>query len=985
MKAGSVRLLRRSALMHGAGRRRVWTSGSLAGLLGLAALLGAAAASVGTNPGAALILFALVGSVAVLAIGWRALFGLLIGATFVTRFRLPLLGGHFMLEHLVLVVCLLVMIARGRIGALAAAAGDRAVVLFGGYVAWSALISVVRAPSPAKSLPIVGWLGLDWLLVVVVVAAVQDPQALARQGTRWLGPMSGAAVVFWVAALVRHSSFGVQTDTGYNGLVAASGLSWEANILASTLAVWTFVALTDDRAKTSRALMAAIAVACVAILLSLTRAAVVGLGTGVVIWAILGDQLARRTVVKMAIVCTAGILGLFVLVPGVAAPVGARASSLLDFSSGTGRYRAGIAGTAVGDLHGLDWVTGLGTNSFGQRHLDPSLPDKPTPAYLGNLPLQVVYDSGLIGSLLLGAALFTLIPRNRRRAARSVGLLVVYLACGSATSPLWFGFTWILMGIAVVARRRQESASGDHHQSRGFAQGGHAPVRQSLGHSPSLGRAGEQSWSRTERVVSAGKSDIDACRAPVGAYVWTSPPLSSEPDGPRVPGYGPGPVPTVAASPLMLQDGSRLEEPKAGSLPSTSRSSTTTRSGTARNIGHFFLIGMAASGVSQLALLLVARRLQPQNFGVLVVATTVFSSLLLVADFGMQNLAVQQLSGQERVDQSHQRYTLISLGLAAALSATGLLLYIPMAIVLRSDYAAVPLMLCGALPATFVGNMAVKYRIRERFASASAAAQALGVMTLGALAGTMVRSSAGAASTGAVLAMFLVAAVWWLFEPEERGAGGALLLRGQTGTLAWEGRYFLASALCVALYSRGDRIVVAVIVGRLAAGLYGAAYTLIFAASLLSLAVQSVILPRLVARWRDRSEWRPYVLRLIRGLWLVGIAGGAVLVLISERLTLGLYGASFAPAASVVRILSPLVPLYFVNAGLGTCLIACGRQRRLARIAAVNLGVALVLYPTLTLAFGVRGAAAASVAVEAGGNLMLLWGLRSTLLRTNAG
>jgi O-antigen/teichoic acid export membrane protein len=415
------------------------------------------------------------------------------------------------------------------------------------------------------------------------------------------------------------------------------------------------------------------------------------------------------------------------------------------------------------------------------------------------------------------------------------------------------------------------------------------------------------------------------------------------------------------------------------SISPTPRIGTPSRLAAARSVGNFFLIGIAVSATSQLALLLVARRLQPRGFGVWIVATTVFSIALLMADFGMQSLAVQQLSGRKVVDRLHQHYTRVSLELAMAVSASGLALFILVTIGPRSDYSAVPLMLCAALPATFVGNMAVKYRIRERFASASAAAEAVGVMALGALAGTVVRSSAVGASAGAVVAMYLLAALWWVLEPEERGGGARPFLRGPTRGLAREGRYFLASALCVALYSRGDRVVVAVIAGRLDAGLYGVAYSLVFAASLLSLALQSVTLPRLVERWRDRIEWRSYTLRFIGRLWLVGLLGGTVLVLISDRLILLLYGSSFSAAAGLVRILSPLVPLYFVNEGLGTCLIACGRQRTLARICAMNLGVGVLLYPVLTLAFGAAGAAAASVAVEAGGDLMLLWSLRPTL------
>jgi hypothetical protein len=437
---------------------------SLTCRLGLAALLGAAVAFAGGHPSALILLFALVTALSVLALGWGALIGLTVGATFVTRFRFSVAGTHFMLEHFLLVACVLVLVARGQVAALIDAARHRAVVLFGGYVVWSAFISVVRAPSPAKSLPIVGWLGLDWLLVVViVVAAANDPQGFVRKGARWLGPTAGVAVGLWVAANVFHTTFGVQTDLEYRGLLAAYGLSWEANVLASTLAVWVFLGLTDLQARTPRSQRVALGVASLAILLSLTRAGILALGAGFGAWAVLGGQVARRRVATMALVAAVGVLGFYFFIPRLAHPVAARASTLLDFRSGTGQYRATVAAIAIGDLHGLAWVTGLGTNSFGQRHLDPSLVDKPTPGYLGILPLQVVYDSGLVGAVLLGAAALTLIPKNPRRAARSVGVLVVYVACGSATSPLWFGFTWILFGVAVAARRQRGAAGENSH------------------------------------------------------------------------------------------------------------------------------------------------------------------------------------------------------------------------------------------------------------------------------------------------------------------------------------------------------------------------------------------------------------------------------------------------------------------------------------------------------------------------------------------
>jgi hypothetical protein len=77
-----------------------------------------------------------------------------------------------------------------------------------------------------------------------------------------------------------------------------------------------------------------------------------------------------------------------VVAPGVVKPFRTTVTQALNFSSGTALRRAQGWKPALEDIKGTAWVTGLGTNSFGQRHLDPTLPTTPTPAYLAHLPLR---------------------------------------------------------------------------------------------------------------------------------------------------------------------------------------------------------------------------------------------------------------------------------------------------------------------------------------------------------------------------------------------------------------------------------------------------------------------------------------------------------------------------------------------------------------------------------------------------------------------
>lgn len=401
----------------------------------------------------ALVIVGIAAVVFLQSLGWKVLLPVLIGSTFVTRFRPELLGLNFLPEHVVLAACLVALLIGGRHTAVVAAATDRSVLLLGAFVAWSAVVSIVRSPQPTPSLQIVGWLALDWLLLVAVLASTDDPRTIARQGTRWLGGAATIAIALWVAASAGAISFGVQLESTV-GAQGAYGLSYESNILAATLAVWAFVALTCPGIVPRRARNLIVVLAGMAIALSLTRAAVVGLAAGLLVWALMEGLLGWRVVVRMCAV-TVGVIGLsYVVAPNVVAPIATKAGRLFDFGSGNGQLRVSEWKKSLGDISGADWLVGLGTNSYGQRHLDPTRPDLRIPAYLGNLPLQVVYDSGIVGAGLLCGAVVRVIPKTRRQAARALGLLTVYVACAVATSPFWFGTTWVLMAMAVLAWRR---------------------------------------------------------------------------------------------------------------------------------------------------------------------------------------------------------------------------------------------------------------------------------------------------------------------------------------------------------------------------------------------------------------------------------------------------------------------------------------------------------------------------------------------------
>jgi hypothetical protein len=238
--------------------------------------------SIVAEPKLAVVVLAVGACLAVQAIGVRRLLVVLIVTTFVTRFRIVVGGFHFMPEHVVLVAALLSLALSSRLSRVWTVLRSPTVMLLGLFIAWAGVVSFLRAPDPNASLAIVGWLALDWLILVFVLAAVDDSKTLERVGSAAAVGAAVAAIVLWALSSAGLIAFGTQHET-LTGAPAAYGLSFEANILASTLAIWLFLILTGSRSNRFRAV--ALALLGTALVLSLTRAAIIGLVLGLILWA----------------------------------------------------------------------------------------------------------------------------------------------------------------------------------------------------------------------------------------------------------------------------------------------------------------------------------------------------------------------------------------------------------------------------------------------------------------------------------------------------------------------------------------------------------------------------------------------------------------------------------------------------------------------------------------------------------------------------
>lgn len=424
---------------------------AVAGLLGLAAgALVAQRSSVGTTAVAAAVGAILVVLFAA-TLPSRVLAVLVVVSTQLTRGRFPLGGFHLLPEHVLLVAFALGLVMRSA-GALFRRPAVHETLLLA-WIAWNLAVTLSYSPDRAKSLAIVAWMALAWAILWCVRGYfLCDP--LGRRRVLQIGSQVAAlagAVSFglWALALLGGTRFGVQPEFN-TGTLAAKGLTLEANFLGSQELCWLFLLLRGRALNRTPASPWQAAGLVLGIVASMTRAVwiasiVVAIGAFAV--ARLTDDKARAqlgpTRTSLRHTLAAGLL-MSVLLISLGGPAVQKFRSSLDFGSPTATGRVANWELARDDMgSSRAYLTGFGTNSYGQRHL--SVTRRGQPDYLGNLPLTVLYDSGIIGVFLFGAAMTGIVLHGRNLAARCMNLLFVLalMIVGAATSPVWFGFLWV--------------------------------------------------------------------------------------------------------------------------------------------------------------------------------------------------------------------------------------------------------------------------------------------------------------------------------------------------------------------------------------------------------------------------------------------------------------------------------------------------------------------------------------------------------------
>jgi hypothetical protein len=379
----------------------------------------------------------------------RAAVTIVVLAAFASRLTLDIGGFAVRPEHAATLLLTLVLVRRGRLRHLLMHLAAPPTVFLVAYTAYAGVATAAFAPSFMRSASILAWLALDCLLLGALLCArpshrqVYDCVAWATLATSVL------AIAAWLSATATGSGFGVQRGLD-NPAPAAFGLSLEANLFAGLLVLSSIALLSGPKGPRSRLHFVAAVAALAALPTTQTRAAVLAFGAAALLIAVRARGPLRRAFLRTLGISSAVGAGLIAAGVVDARPLLAKFANVLDFADGNGAYRVQIARLALGDMDSWSAVVfGLGTNTFGQRHFDPSRPGQEEEAYLGTLPLQIFYDTGLIGVALI-TLLVVCLARRARGSAAAWPVLLAYFILSSATSALWLGYTWVFVALAAT-------------------------------------------------------------------------------------------------------------------------------------------------------------------------------------------------------------------------------------------------------------------------------------------------------------------------------------------------------------------------------------------------------------------------------------------------------------------------------------------------------------------------------------------------------
>lgn len=424
--------------------------------------------------------------------------GVLFLVASLSRFAVDVAGSGLRLEQPAVLIISAIILVRER--AQLTTLVRRAwlpIVLAGTYLGAHLLSSALVAPDRLQSLKIVLWLAISMAAAVIAALVAYGAWTdVLRRLARWILAAAVIQVAVAVIAVTSQVLFG--TDWGVQShdvlIGKAYGLSYEANLFGILLATALPLALVPGRHLPRLSPIQRAALAgwlAVGLGLAYSRGPILAFAGAMAVAVLILAFLIRRAN-RPGWVSTAGALGasaFVVLVVAVATIQVQDAFARMGARDGEGIVVVGdipaptpggrptprpepdetprpsepVEYVGTGDTIALRMrnslraleeiprspIIGLGTDSYGQRHLDDGCR---CPSHISNLTVATLYESGIVGSIALVGLLAVTAFAVWQLGAWGYGAAIIAMMIGyQATDAFRFAISWIVLGAILGA------------------------------------------------------------------------------------------------------------------------------------------------------------------------------------------------------------------------------------------------------------------------------------------------------------------------------------------------------------------------------------------------------------------------------------------------------------------------------------------------------------------------------------------------------
>lgn len=382
---------------------------------------------------------------------------------------------------------------------------------------------------------------------------------------------------------------------------------------------------------------------------------------------------------------------------------------------------------------------------------------------------------------------------------------------------------------------------------------------------------------------------------------------------------------------------------------------------------NFFSLMLGEAGYMLLrlaAVIFLARVLLVEGFGRLNFAIALVTYFSLLVNLGINELGVREVS---RRPESVDEYvgSIITLRSVLAVAAFSLLVLVcRLAGLARPDTALV--MIVGGILFTYAWSVEWAFRGLERMGTVGRARALSSLVYLVAVI-TLIRGEGDLLVVAVCLVGAEVASVAYLYMSYGRSIGH---FRPRFDLEEWKGllRHGWPIGLAFAMstsFFQVDMILLGLMKGETAVGLYSAAGRLITIFYTLSIVYVSAIFPQLSKRAKEApGELREFLVQTSRVALVVVIPLGLLATLLARPILNLVYGASYLGAVRAFQVLIWSLVVYVLGHLLSYSLVGQDRQKAYLGVLTLGAVVNLILNLVCIGPFGILGSAFAKLAAQ---------------------